>query len=126
MHTNLFKAAILCSALVLFSCTKKKDKVPEEPAPVNTALKNGLPDNMRALNGYFYASSSDYGSGFYYTINLFAAFNDPAGDLINMYNHSNNNFFFNTDLLGNVRVGNITFNNSSFMAPSSFGPNSTL
>jgi hypothetical protein len=99
------------TAFVIFGC-KKKDE-PLSPDPANTNLQQGLPDKYKSINGYMIAiHQKDY----IYSTNMrpiecYAAFNDPATNLIASYDHLDAGFTIFSFLpqAGNISVGPIWF-----------------
>lgn len=122
--------AILCLAILFCGC--KKEKPQPEPL-ITTELTAGLPENIRAVNGYF-LSSFDY---LQLHISATAAFNDPRTDFTTRYNHEID--YSGTINAGNVDVGSVWFDgfildkntSASSLAfslppPSSFGFSTTV
>ena len=115
---NILKTPLgfLFAFIFLISCKKDKTLTVVDPPPVTTEIANGLPANPKKINGYLYAScvSSIYsGSGNTYSSQYrFAAFGDPARNLISGYNHYSNITSFNTPTtdMANVSVGDLNFN----------------
>ncbi len=106
------------SALLIVSC-KKKSNVPPQPTIINTEMAYGLPENNKAINGYLYSciqtNVSGSNSAVYY-IYAYAAFSDPARNLINSYNHYTNTKVFAGNMTaagGNIDVGNVYVNNQN-------------
>jgi hypothetical protein len=110
------KKIALCFFIIVVSsaatsCKKKKTPEVVEDPIVNTEMQNGLPEDHKSMNGYLYAGYSlqlfntSY-FGFYYS-----SFNDPAKNLLNGYNHTQDNFSFNNVAKqGNIDVGAVEFN----------------
>jgi hypothetical protein len=116
----IFRSAfiILLASCIIFlndACVKRKIAPKPAPVPVNKPLANGLPDNYKRINGYFYAcymvDSAGIGpSGT--SLVAYAAFNDPPAHLMpNINHHSNYNELLGSYLdTGNVAVGGVLFN----------------
>lgn len=103
----------IIALLFLFSCAKK-EKPYEQPAVINTELSDGFPENIKAVNGYLYSGVQTYqystSSTNLYTF-AYAAFSDPARNLLVPYNHySNTKNFSNNVGSGNIDVGNVSLN----------------
>jgi hypothetical protein len=112
-----------CLALLVVSCKKKDDKVATPPEPVNTELQPGLPEKSRSVNGYLFAIRQKNNTYSYntLTVKLYAAFNDPATNVIASYDHvSTDQAFFSGGQAGNIIVGTVQFG-STGMQPSNFG-----
>jgi hypothetical protein len=108
----MMKRFWLCAyvAIVVFGCKKKDETFSRQP--FNTGLQQGLPDKYRSINGYMIAiRQKDY---IYSTdmrpVECYAAFNDPATNLIASYDHlAAGSTIFNFSQGGNVSVGSIWF-----------------
>ena len=114
MKTSAISILIINASLLLFSCNKK-EKAIEEPAPINKALSDGFPENIKVINSYLYScvQTYQYSSTIYYYSFSYAAFTDPAKNLLSTYNHySNNKNFSSNGGGGNIDVGNVTLNGS--------------
>jgi hypothetical protein len=118
---------ILACALIVtaFTGCKKPKKVEVAADPVvNTDQANGMPANLKSVNGYFYASyKSTSFSGYSYA--FFAGFSDPGRKLSSGWDHYNDNTsgFGATGSFGNIDVGIVTLNNSFPLQKNSFNPN---
>jgi hypothetical protein len=114
-----------CVTFLFFaSCNKpKQPPTPETPPTVTTQMTSGLPSDSRSVNGYFYASASTQTnvSGTQAFVTAFATFSDPRKNLIAAFDHDNESVQF--DMLGNVSVGKVRFNNFA-MPTSTFFPSS--
>ena len=125
---NLPATVILALAVTLISCNKLK--VPEpgpEPPKKNTPLTSGLPGNFRETNAYVFAGVDIYqysGAPESFAANCYAAFSDPARNLISGFNHyiyQNVSNPGQVPVQGNIFVGNVTLN-SMMLEASSFSP----
>lgn len=117
------KNYIIIAALVflLLSCRKKRELAPVEEPLVNRELKAGWPEDIRAVNGYFYASrKTNYDDPQYSNVTLYAVFRDPAGDLCSNFDHYELTMFPNFQALGNVKVGSVYFGSETLL-PSELG-----
>lgn len=107
----------IITLLFLFSCAKK-EKPYEQPVVINTELSDGFPENIKAINGYLYSGVQTYqysSSSMYFYTFAYAAFSDPARNLLVPYNHySNNKNFSNNNVgIGNIDVGIISLNGNT-------------
>lgn len=107
----------MAGSVLFFSCKKKSDgKSTVDPPKVNKPLASGYPDDNRAINGYFYASLKAF-SNSYFALNCYVIVNDPAGDLINTYDHfSDFNIFGSSAAQGNISLGSIYFGSTQLLA----------
>lgn len=107
-------------ALLVLACDKKKTST-STPSAVTTELADGLPDNFRAINGYFCGDARTNYSGSYTTASLtfYAAFADPARNLMANFNPITDQILFNNNNgnAGNVSVGSVFI--SGMQVPSS-------
>src|SRR5687767_1931623 len=111
--TILFYSIILLS----FSC-QKKDPPKAKAEPVNTPVQNGLPEEKRAVHAYLYAS---FKKDFSYTrLDAYAAFADPARDLMSQYDKVDDFEFFSNKPRANVSVGTVRMNGLVLQPQSSF------
>lgn len=99
-------------AFALAGC-KKTSTSTTDPAttPVTTDLADGLPKDVQSINGYFYANytASNFGST---SINGYCVLHDEPTDLMPNFSHyTDQQIFSGTSNLGNIQVGNISFNN---------------
>jgi hypothetical protein len=112
-----------CLVLLVYSCKKKDDKAETPSEPVNTELQPGLPEKSKSLSGYLFAirqKTNTYINSTL-TLKLYAAFNDPAANLIASYDHLNTNRVFSVSgQAGNIIVGPVQFG-STGMQPSNLG-----
>ncbi len=116
-----FRTAVLCLAVLFAACHKNKRKANPDPGPQDTELAKGLPENPRAIHGYFFAGISNYNYDLTnYKVTLYAAFHDPAASLTKTYDHVNNNLSF-SELFGNVAVGSVQFSNAMNLSVNGFG-----
>ena len=106
--------------LLLCSACKKDENTEAPPAPVTNSLSNGLPADMAKIHAYLTASArtSSFSSGSpYYNFVLYAAFGDPARNLMSMYNHYSEQIIFNSNTgRPNISVGTVKCNNISIPA----------
>lgn len=106
---KLYFFLFIC-ALFFFSC-KKKLVIPEEQPLLNTEMKNGLPENLNSINGYFFASHGVNLSNTLYqklSFRAYASFHDPGANLLKGYSpYSCIPIFQHSGKLGNVDVGSV-------------------
>jgi hypothetical protein len=110
---------VLLCAIFCASCEKRR-LVPAEDHPGNNSpLENGLPQNFKRINGYFFSCFIVDSGGFGpagNNLQMYAAFNDPAANLIpniNRHGVSGDITSNNYQDTGNVSVGNVSFNGTS-------------
>lgn len=110
LHTLIMLSSAM--TFTLAGCKKTSTSTTNPATPANTDLANGLPKDAQSINGYFYANStSNFGSMY---INGYCVLHDEPTDLMPNYNHyTDQQTFSGTGNLGNIQVGNVSFNNTT-------------
>jgi hypothetical protein len=109
--------------LLLIACKKTPKPVIDDETPVTTEMKQGLPPDMNAINGYFYSAYKITASNNSTNTTMygFAGFGEPARRISANYDpYYDNTIFPITKNQANVHVGEITLNDSYMMSHSSF------
>ncbi len=105
---NFTARTLLCCTILLIAC--KKEKVSElsaEPS-VTTEIRNGFPNDLSLINGYFYASNTIFApSTLGYRLMVFGALHDPASNIVAGFDHVSDAM---TAGPGNVAIGSISIN----------------
>jgi hypothetical protein len=93
--------------LMIFSC-KKKEVVLKEETLTSTPMKDGLPADLKNLNGYMFAGYYKGTSQTSYDFMTYSSFVEPGKNLVAGYNHYENYFDWSlTNRLGNIDIGNV-------------------
>jgi len=134
---NPLGLVLICNLAFFISCNKNKAITPPaDPEPVTTDITNGLPDDPRKINGYFYAGNAVniYSGNNSIGVYEYAVFGDPSRNLMANYNHLTNTSRFsgNQNDVGNVSDGDLFFNgmmigsagNTNYMQSNSYGGSS--
>ena len=118
---------VLLVGVFCTSCQKRHLTPDTEPPAQNTSVEDGLPQDYKHVNGYFYSCFTVDSGGFNAEGNSlisYAAFNDPAANLMTNINHHRDAVSITSETYldtGNVSVGDVRFN-STVLTPRLFQP----
>ncbi|MCE3227422.1 MAG: hypothetical protein K0S32_1973 [Bacteroidetes bacterium] len=108
-------------SVAITSCNKKRIEIKNETL-VSGEMKQGLPENFREINGYFYSSYVLYLANGYFYINQYSTLSDPAKNIMPGYSHFFDQVsYINPKYYGNVDVGVVTADNI-ILSKNTFSP----